>query len=444
MTNTKEDHRNKNETAKKATSKIASFRPLLTVKADDSGAMPPKMEVLQTGMWDAPYHGQFMISPDDLQEYVQHFNDDVRPSSSSQGLPIDLDHDAGEAAGWMTGLSVAPNELGGWSLWADVDWTPMGQEKLANGQYKFFSPEFCPEGYIDPEGDDEACDNVLIGGGLTNRPLFKDLQPIMASDASGKSSGLKQEFNKIFINAKEGGMPTLDEVRVKDVDTLTDEDRQVLADNKADLSADELAKFSLEGSDESSNEGTDEGDEGQDESQDGDESSETTTKKEEATVAADDKTTVTISASELDSLKAAAAQGVSAHEKLVHKEAEDHIKSLCFNERTGFKFQADMQDDIVDLYVGASDKQKATLDKLFEAAQPIKSADDMSAKGSSQDQVGAGEAYKALADKTAEIQKADEKITYADALVQARRENPELAAAFDQEYEAGKPKVQER
>lgn len=41
-------------------------------------------------------------------------------------------------------------------------------------------------------------------------------------------------------------MPTLDEVRIKDVASLTGDDKQVLADNKTELSADELKKFGLE------------------------------------------------------------------------------------------------------------------------------------------------------------------------------------------------------
>ncbi len=94
--------------------KTASLRPLLTIKADDSGSLPSKIEVLQTGMWDAPYHGMFMVTPEDLQQYIQNFSANVRPSSSTKGLPIDLDHDAGAAAGWMTALNALPNDQGGW------------------------------------------------------------------------------------------------------------------------------------------------------------------------------------------------------------------------------------------------------------------------------------------------------------------------------------------
>lgn len=441
---------------KSTISKPSSIRPLLTIKADDSGSLPSKIEVLQTGMWEAPYHGDFMITPQDLQEYIQNFEADVRPSSSKEGLPIDLDHDAGEAAGWMTGLSALPNDQGGWSLWADVSWTPMGQEKLAGGQYKFFSPEFCPEGYIDPEGEDDPCDNVLIGGGLTNRPLFKDLQPLTANDASGKSSGLKSQFKQMFLSAKENVVPTLDEVRVKDVASLSAEEKQLLAEHQEELSQDERDKFAsaLTGdtntetnNDEQANEdGGEENSNTESEAENsGDGETNTNNNTEDTTVSANDKSgQVTISASELESLKQAAAQGVSANEKLVRKEAEDHINGKVYSASEGFKFPQDLKNDLVDLYVSASDKQKETLDKVFESATPIKKADEMGAQGSGQE-FDSGSAYTALKDKAEEIVKAsDGKKDFTAAMLEARQANPELASAYDEEYQAGKPQLATR
>lgn len=436
---------------KSTITKTASLRPLLSIKADDNGELPSKLEVLQTGMWDAPYHGCFMITPEDLQQYIQNFNADVRPSSSSKGLPIDLDHDTGAAAGWMTGLSALPNDQGGWSLWADVSWTPMGQQKLLDGEYAFFSPEFCPEGYVDPEGEEDACDNVLIGGGLTNRPLFKDLQPVMASDATGKSSGLKSQFNKMFIKAKEDVVPTLDEVRVKDVASLTAEDKAVLAEHKEELSQDEQDKFSDalsnsnedQNADDNNDDGGDGGDAGaaDDDGANSDDQN-TNNNEEDASVSAKDKSgMVTISASELKSLKEGAALGVSANEKLVRKEAEDHINSKVYSASEGFKAPADLKDELVTLYVGADDKQKETLDKLFDGAKPIMSSEEMSAQGNDGD-FNVGTASAELTKKADEVVAAsDNKTTFPDALVQVRRENPELAKMADEGYEAGKPKL---
>lgn len=440
--------------------KPASLRPLLSIKADDDGALPSKLEVLQTGMWDAPYHGMFMIAPEDLQQYIQNFNADVRPSSSTKGLPIDLDHDAGAAAGWMTALSALPNDQGGWSLWADVTWTDLGQQVLTGGQYAFFSPEFCPEGYIDPEGEAEPLNNVLIGGGLTNRPLFKDLQPVMASDASGKSSGLKtSQFKKMFISAKEDVVPTLDEVRVKDPATLNTEEKQLLADHREELSQDERDKFS-DALGSNSNENANNGDgadgagagEGEGSGSDGGEGEgagegdeNTNSNTEAAPVAANDKNgkSVTISASELDSLQKAAAQGVSANEKLIRKEAEDHITSKAFNASDGFKFPQDLKADLVGLYVSASEDQKKTIDKLLDATTPIKSASDMDAKGSGSE-FTEGSAYVALSEKTAEIMKANDKLDFTTAMLEARKQNPELADSYDKEYQAGKPQLASR
>lgn len=428
--------------------KPASLRPLLSIKADDSGALPDKIEVLQTGMWDAPYHGMFMITPEDLQEYIQNFNADVRPSSSSKGLPIDLDHDAGAAAGWMTGLSALPNDQGGWSLWADVSWTDLGQEKLLGGQYAFFSPEFCPEGYIDPEGEDEPLNNVLIGGGLTNRPLFKDLTPVMANDASGKSSGLKSQFKKMFISAKEDVVPTLDEVRIKEAADLSEDEKAVIREHKAELSADEQTKFealladdgsSDQNADDANDDNGDAGDGGSDGGDGGDGGDQNTNNNDGGQPVSGTDKTVTVSASELKKLQDMAEQGVSASEQLKRMAVEKEVESKVFSASDGFKAPAEMKDGIVDLYMKADESGKKTLDKLFESAKPIKTADEMNKQGDG-GEFDSGSAATELRKKADDLSK-EKNIGFSDALLQVRQENPELAKMADESYEAGKPKL---
>lgn len=428
------------------------LKPLISIKCDDEGNPPKQLEVLRTGMWEAPYHGDFMITPQDIQEYIDHFMADVRPSSSTEGLPIDQDHDAGAAAGWMKTLRSQANDAGGLSLWADVSWTAMGKQKIADEEYKFFSPEFVPVGYIDPEGIADDCDNVLIGGGLTNRPLFKDLQAVTASDSTRKASG---PFSKMYIKAKETIVPNLDEVRVKDLATLSPEEKQLLADNKDQLSADEQKKFELSGDNTNPNPETPSGDGGTPDGGDGGGSADTPAGEgadapatpaatPAAPVAGSDKNVV-ISASELKDLKDAAAKGISAHDQLERKKADDHITGLCFDERKGFKFASDLKPELVSLYISADEKQKATLDKLFESASPIMAADQMGARGSGQDADVKAAATQITA-KAEEIVKADEsgRTSFSEALLQVRRDNPELTAAADAEYQSGKPQLASR
>lgn len=252
-------------------------------------------------------------------------------------------------------------------------------------------------------------------------------------------------------------MPTLDEVRIKDAASLTDEEKQLLADNKDELSADEQSKFGLAGTNENTNteengDGAGEGGEGEGSGSEaggegegsGEGAENTNTNTEDANVSAKDKSgQVTISASELESLQKAAAQGVSANEKLIRKEAEDHINSKVYSASDGFKAPADLKSELVGLYVSASDEQKKTLDKVFDAMQPIKSADEMGPNGSGSE-FTEGSAYVALSEKTAEIMKADDKLDFTSAMLEARKQNPELADSYDKEYQAGKPQLATR
>jgi len=400
------------------------LRTTRIIQADDTGKLPTEIEVLRTGMWETPWHGDFMITPQDLSDYVQNFNNDVRPNSSTVGLPIDQDHDAGAAAGWMKKLYTQSNEEGGLSLWASVEWTPLGQELLSGKIYSMFSPEFCPEGYYDPEGEDDPCDNVLIGGGLTNRPLFKDLQPIVASEA-GKSAG-KDDFNKIFLSASAKGdqMPTLEEVRVKEVADLSEDERKILEDNKDQLSADEQVKFGFK---EAHQEPVVEKKE------------EPAPAPAEPVAASEGDKVVTISASEKKKLEDQAAMGVLAHEKLVKQEARDHVREIALSASDGFKVKADMEEALVGFYVSASDEQKEVMDKVLSEAKPIMASSEMGPKGSDEESKSQS-AYKALRDKAEDIVKASEgKTPFSQALVEAMNADPELSKQYSEELavEAG-------
>jgi hypothetical protein len=163
---------------------IRNYRKLIAIKAKENGQVenPQWINVLNTGHWDTNYQGSFDVTSEDLFDMVDNFNSGVR-----KGIPIDTDHDNAAANGWITQLEVRNAS----ELWALVEWTPLGMDKLANKIYKFLSPEFAPT-YFDPETDKHVCDNVLIAAALTNFPLMKGLQPVVANE--GK--------NEIFINAE--------------------------------------------------------------------------------------------------------------------------------------------------------------------------------------------------------------------------------------------------
>lgn len=165
---------------------IKNYQRLIAIRASESDKIenPQWINVLNVGHWDTNYQGSFSVIADDLKEMVDNFKASVR-----KGVPIDTDHDNGAANGWITKLETRKN---GEELWALVEWTPIGEDKLANKIFKFLSPEFAPT-YYDPETNMHTADNVLIAAALTNFPLMKGLQAVRASES-------KDDGSTIYLN----------------------------------------------------------------------------------------------------------------------------------------------------------------------------------------------------------------------------------------------------
>lgn len=108
-------------------------------------------------------------------------------------LAFDYYHDSNEdASGWVKDLQLREN---GQELWAMVDWTPKATQKLSDRELRYFSPDFAFE-WQDPETG-VAFNNVLFGGGLTNRPFVKEMQAIVAAEFKPKEGEFMTELEKV-------------------------------------------------------------------------------------------------------------------------------------------------------------------------------------------------------------------------------------------------------
>lgn len=199
---------------------------------------------MSAGEWHAPWHGNFEMTTDDLAEMVDHFHQGVAMVEGSKKLPVNYGHDiTGKAAGWITNLSV---ENGGTELWGDVEWTPEGQRMLADGEFRYISPEWNPRSfpYQDPEDEDNWLNNVFTGAGLTNIPLFKKLKPIMAAIVQPKVNQASVVFDD---SDKSKGEPMdLAAVRAKKPEELTDDEKKFIAEHAAELTAEERKTFDVQ------------------------------------------------------------------------------------------------------------------------------------------------------------------------------------------------------
>lgn len=152
-----------------------------TIKLSQSQGVPNEVQVLRCGKFSHPVYGEFEITEQVLSEMKQNFDQKIR------GIDISFDyyHDSGEdASAWVTDLELREQ---GQELWARVDWTPKAQQKLADRELRYFSPDFAFQ-WSDPETN-KTWNNVLFGGGLTNRPFVKEMQAIVASEENQNRKG---------------------------------------------------------------------------------------------------------------------------------------------------------------------------------------------------------------------------------------------------------------
>lgn len=424
-----------------------TFRRLIdlssALKAADNGnvELPTEIEMLVQGQWDTPYHGYFQVTPDDLQEYKMHFDAGLR-----KGVPIDLEHNTmGGAAAWIEAVEVKassadPNKM---ALWGKPEWTDKGEQALKSREYRFFSPEFCDRGYEDPETGD-FYNNVLIGGGLTNRPLFKKLTALRASDTSGKDKDqlTTAERNNIIYLSEENAMQLKDLLEKKPADLtadeakfvkehqseLTDEQKTSFADVLKDSDADDV-----DADDKDKQDDADKSDKNDDAADDAD------TTDDDGNTQASDKKTVTMTASEAKKLREDAAKGAQAHDKLVAREAADHVIGKAFNDKK-MKLPIAAKDSVVAFYQTLNDKQRKAFDSIVDALPQSKLFYDLAdghATGNGAEGTALAEVQKKASDLEAESKKDGKSgISYGTAVKRVLASDKGLRERYNEEQES--------
>lgn len=131
------------------------------------------------GTYKHPLYGKINFTAERVQAFAQNVMDRVRGID----LAIDYSHKSGDkAAGWVRQAEARPD-----GLWLLVEWTKAAADAIRNKEYRYFSPEFVDE-YQDAKSGDKF-KNVLLGGGLTNRPFLKDLLPVNLSEVFAEVDG---------------------------------------------------------------------------------------------------------------------------------------------------------------------------------------------------------------------------------------------------------------
>lgn len=153
--------------------KMGYLVDLSTVSLDDS-THTSWIQAMPIGKYSHPVYGDIDITAERVSRFADNVNNNVRQTE----LDIDYDHKAvsGEAAGWVKKAEARAD-----GLWVFVEWTKEAAAKIKAKAYRYFSPEF-DDTWTHPKTKVKFQD-VLFGGGITNRPFLKDILPLNLSEA---------------------------------------------------------------------------------------------------------------------------------------------------------------------------------------------------------------------------------------------------------------------
>jgi phage I-like protein len=187
--------------------------------------IPDVIQVVPVGKWDHPGYGEMEITSAHIAEFAQNFKDKVRLD-----IPINAGYDNGmsggelPAIGWFTDVE----DRGVNGLWAGVKWTDEGKRLLQERAFKYFSPEFYTD-YEDPETRTKH-GHVLIGGALTNKPYFKELQAVVSFSEPSIIHQFSEDMN-------------LKDILSKKPEELSAEEKAFVRANQAELTDEQKTEF---------------------------------------------------------------------------------------------------------------------------------------------------------------------------------------------------------
>lgn len=416
---------------------------LALLASENDGKLPTEIQVLPVGEWLTLPYGPMTIDEAVISQMVANFK--VRKK-----VPVDVDHDGGRAAGWITELIDKASE----GLWAMVKWTRYGKDLLSNEEYTLFSPEWSFD-YVDPEKSTHH-GAVLIAGSLTNRPLFKELKALVANDGSkGDNGNQLTDKNKIviLINSEENSNMNIKDILAKKPADRTEDEVKALSE-ATDLTDDQKAQLDTEKSEadaaaqaqadadkakaEAEAQAAKDKELAENEAQTAAEKGDkemciaalqkTGMTADEAGAKADTmiaeekakKENVTISASELAKYKA-------LEKEATKRAAEDSVAKYFKADDGKVNLTAAVKDELVNLVLTCNDAQKASLLKILDNLPKVQIAGEQGDQGDA-----TKTAYDQLKAKVDEAMTADDKLSRAQAWSKVREANPELAKQADE------------
>lgn len=159
-----------------------------------------RVQLMRTCTFFHQRYGKVEITRQLFSEMIENFEKNTRGID----VMIDYAHDSErEAAGWVKSLELTENpENEEAELWATVEWTPKGRKVLSDKEFAYLSADFDPD-YKDNENPNVSHGAVLLGAGLTNRPVIKRMKPaVQLSEYSEKQTEEKSMDNSKELTEK--------------------------------------------------------------------------------------------------------------------------------------------------------------------------------------------------------------------------------------------------
>ncbi|MBA4344388.1 MAG: hypothetical protein C0423_19790 [Methylibium sp.] len=137
------------------------------------GAKTSWVTVTRTGTFTDPRYGKFDITRRMLEQMVENFDRRVL----GQDVFFDVAHRPSDGAA----AKVLKLAIEGSRLRALVEWTDFGTEAVKKRGFAYLSAEFHETWRDNEKGAEHGC--VLLGAGLTTRPVIKNLDPVQLSQS---------------------------------------------------------------------------------------------------------------------------------------------------------------------------------------------------------------------------------------------------------------------
>lgn len=200
------------------------------------GATQSWVTITRTGDFSDPRYGEFKITPTHLDQMVANFNGRVL----GQDVFLDVAHRPNDgAAGKFLKLTAENGRLRGL-----VEWTEFGMDAVKKRGFAYLSAEYHENWKDNEKQQPHGC--VLLGAGLTTRPVIKNLEPVqLAIEDSDHAEGVRLCISPSLLRelttqlSTEKSMNYLEQLKAKLLALGLSEDvvTKLLAQAKAQLDA---------------------------------------------------------------------------------------------------------------------------------------------------------------------------------------------------------------